>query len=139
MEKQKTVTEGGGEKKQKKKRSEWSKYSNMAFRVSHVWVSGLIMGGLYWQVDFSRLWLWHQLTIVTGILLIVSGVIQSRHWPYQGRGVLAGVHIVLLWLIHHLPQETVPILATVLVTGVVGSHLPGNIRHYSLLHRRRMD
>lgn len=71
--------------------------------------------------------------------MIISNIWQSRHWPYQGRGVMAGVHVGMVWLVHLKPDIIVPMLAAALAVGVIGSHLPGFIRHWSLLHRRRID
>lgn len=127
------------EKKKNKKRSGWSKVSNLVFRVCHVAVGGILFGGLFWQEAFERLHLWHHLTVATGVLLIISGILQSRHWIYQWRGVTALSHAALVWLVHLYPQQMAPTLLAVLASGVIGSHLPGNIRHWSLLHRCRID
>jgi hypothetical protein len=102
-------------------------------------VGSVLFGGLFWQEPFAGLLLWHKLTIVTGVLLIGSGIVQSRHWIYQWRGVMALSHGALVWLVHSYPQQMAPALMVVLASGVIGSHLPGNIRHWSLLHRRRID
>ncbi|HJV33818.1 hypothetical protein, partial [Geomonas sp.] len=117
--------EGNEEKKKKKKRSPWSKFIDLIFRVGHVAVGGILFGGLYWQVAFTNLRLWHWLTVGTGVLLIGCGMVGSRHWIYQGRGILALFHLSLVWLAHSSRAPiTAPLLA-VLVSGVVGSHLPG--------------
>jgi uncharacterized membrane protein len=126
-------------KKNRKKRSPWSKIFNLIFRVGHIAVGSALFGGLFWREPFSGLLLWHNLTIATGFLLIVSGVIQSRHWIYQGRGVMALLHAALVWLVHAFPEGMATSLMVVLASGVIGSHLPGNIRHWSFVHRRRID
>ena len=56
-----------------------------------------------------------------------------------GITLAAAVHIGLLWLVHLRPEMIVPLGATVLVVGVAGSHMPGNIRHWSFVHGRRID
>ena len=71
--------------------------------------------------------------------MIISNICQSRHWPYQGRGLAAALHIGLVWLVHLRAELMVPLLTTALAAGVVGSHMPGFIRHWSLVHRRRID
>lgn len=131
--------EDNEEKKNKKKRSPWSKFFNLVFRVGHVAVSGILFGGLFWQVPFSSMLLWHKLTIASGSLLIVSGMASSRHWIYQGRGILAIFHLALVWFVHSSGGGITGALMAIVVSGVVGSHLPGNIRHWSVVHRRRVD
>ncbi|HJV65254.1 MAG TPA: hypothetical protein VJ550_05950 [Geomonas sp.] len=131
--------EGNEEKKRKKRRSPWSKFSDLVFRVGHVAVGGILFGGLFWQVPFSNLLLWHKLTIATGLLLIACGIAGSRHWIYQGRGILALLHLALVWLVHSGRGPMTTALMAVLVSGVVGSHLPGNIRHWSVVHRCRVE
>lgn len=127
------------EERSKKKRSGWAKFFNLAFRVFHVAAGCVLFGGLFWQEPFARLLLWHNLTIVSGVLLIASGIIQSRHWIYQGRGVMALFHAALVWLVHSYSQQMASVLMAVLASGVIGSHLPGSIRHWSLVHRCRID
>lgn len=134
-----SVKDDAENKADRKRRTVWPKYLDLLLRICHVGASSVLFGGLIWAVPFTRLSGWHQLTIATGSALIISGICRSRHWPYQGRGVTAGVHVALLWLVHSRPATMVPALAAVLVSGVIGSHLPGNIRHWSLLHGRRVD
>lgn len=124
---------------EKKRRSEGPKYVDLVLRVGHVVTSSVLFGGVVWAVPFVRLATWHYLAIATGAALIVFSICRSRHWPYQGRGVAAWLHAGLIWLAHIRPEAMMPVLVTVLVLGVIGSHLPGTIRHWSLLHGRRID
>jgi len=126
-------------KAEKKRRSTWPKLLDLALRVGHVVTSSVLYGGIIWAIPFARLSTWHHLTIITGCALIISGICGSRHWPYQGRGLAAGLHVGLLWLVHIRSATMLPVLTIVLIAGVMGSHLPGFIRHWSLIHRRRMD
>jgi len=123
----------------KKRRSNWPKYLDLVLRVCHVVTSSVLFGGLVWAVPFARLVTWHYLAIATGAALIITAICRSRHWPYQGRGVAAWLHTGALWLVHIRPETMMPVLVTVLVLGVTGSHLPGNIRHWSFVHGRRID
>lgn len=132
------VSEGEA-KTEKKRRPAWPKLLDLAIRVCHVVTSSVLFGGIVWAVPFVRLTSWHYLTIVTGIALVASGIWGSRHWPYQGRGLTAALHTGLLWLVHIRPDTMMVVLVIVLATGVTGSHLPGHIRHWSLVHRRRID
>ncbi|MDA8428550.1 MAG: hypothetical protein M0T70_04780 [Geobacteraceae bacterium] len=123
----------------KKQRSDWPKLLDLVLRSWHVGASSVLFGAVVWGVPFVRFSTWHHLTIASGCALIISGICRCRHWPYQGRGLMAAAHIGLIALIHGRPDPNMEVLAMVLVAGVVGSHLPGNLRHWSLLHGRRID
>ena len=125
--------------REKKRRSGWEKGTDVLLRVAHVGATSVLFGGVVWGVSFGRLMPWHNLAIGTGAALIVAGICQSRHWPYQGRGLMALLHVGLLTLVHVRPDLLVPILSLVLIVGVVGSNMPGAMRHWSMLHRARVD
>lgn len=123
----------------RKKRSGWNKVVDLILRSCHIGTASVLFGGLVWAVPHARLAGWHQLTIATGSALIIFNIVKCRHWPYQGRGLAAALHVSLLWLVHAWPAATTPVLMAVLAVGVVGSHMPAFIRHWSLVHRRILD
>ena len=108
-------------------------------RTCHVGITGVLFGGAVLGIPFSHLSGWHDLAIASGIVLIIIGVRQSRHWPYQGRGIMATLHVAVLGTIHIWPDLMVPLLTTALALGGIGSNMPGSVRHWSLLHGRRID
>lgn len=128
--------DGRGERK---KRSGWNKVVDLILRSCHIGTASVLFGGLVWAVPHARLASWHQLTIATGSALIIFNIAKCRHWPYQGRGLAAALHISLLGLVHAWPASMTPVLMAVLAVGVVGSHMPAFLRHYSLVHRRILD
>lgn len=126
-------------KKEKKRRSGMSKALDVALRFCHIGAAAVLFGGLILSVSFSRLLIWHRLTIATGAALVVAGLCQSRHWLYEGRGLMALVHLGLIALLHYRQDLTAPILSAILLFGVVGSNMPGHLRHWSVIHGQRMD
>jgi hypothetical protein len=128
-----------GCKKDKKRRSGSSKVLDLVLRSFHVGAASVLFGGLILSVSFSRLSAWHTLAMATGGALIIAEACHSRHWPYQGRGLMAIVHVGLLGLVHFRPDSMVPVLIAVLVFGVFGSNMPGYLRHWSVVHGQRMD
>lgn len=130
---------GNDYRSDKSRRRSWPKVLDLLLRSSHIGTSSVLFGGVVWAVPFVRLLTWHHLAIATGVSLIILNIWRSRHWPYQGRGVMAWLHIGLVWLVHVRPELVVPILVTALAVGVVGSHMPGALRHWSFVHRRRID
>lgn len=121
------------------KRAGWPKVVDLLLRSSHIGTSSVLFGGIVLAIPFTRLSSWHTLSIATGSALIIFNIFKSRHWPYQGRGLAAGLHIALFSLIHIRPDAMIPLLVTALAVGVTGSHMPGSIRHWSLVHWRRLD
>lgn len=130
---------GNSCKKEQKKRSGASKALDLVLRSFHVGAASVLFGGLILAVPFSRLSVWHALTIGTGGALIIAEACRSRHWIYQVRGLMAILHVGLLGLVHYRPDLLVPALTAVLACGVVGSNLPGSLRHWSVVHGQRID
>jgi hypothetical protein len=126
--------------KAKKRKPGWVKALDVFLRTCHIGVASVLFGGIVWRVPFERmLHLWHPMAVGTGFALAVSGVLQSRHWPYQVRGVMAAVHAGLLAVVHFRRELMVPVVTVVLILGVVGSNMPGYLRRWSLLHGARVD
>jgi hypothetical protein len=123
----------------KQRRPAWTRAVDIFLRICHIGVTSVLLGGAVLQVPMTQLFIWHNLTISTGCALVISEVYHCRHWLYQGRGAMALIHIGLLGGIHLRPDMITPILITVLVFGVVGSHMPKNLRYWSFVHRRVVD
>ena len=122
-----------------KRRSGWSKSLDLLLRACHIGTSSVLFGGVVLAVPFTRLSTSHHLAIATGSALVILNICKCRHWPYQGRGLMAVLHIGLIWFVHVRPELMVPVIMTALAVGVVGSHMPAFLRHWSLLHGRRID
>src|SRR6266568_5028077 len=120
-----------GIKKEKKGRSGWGRALEILLRTGHIGTSGALFGGAVYSIPFARLVTWHQVAIATGSGLALLEISHSRHWPYQVRGVMAIAHVGLLGLIFLYPEQRALILATVVVLGSIGSHMPSDIRHWS--------
>ena len=81
---------------------------------------------------------WRLATSVTGAALLATELSHSRHWPYQGRGLMAAAHTGILPLGHAGDPLGAPVAVAALVIGAAGSHLPRSIRKWSVLHGRVM-
>lgn len=79
---------------------------------------------------------WRLATTATGAVLLATEASHSRHWPYQGRGLMAFAHIGVLPLGHLADRAGMPVAVAALVIGAVGSHLPKSVRKWSLKERR---
>ena len=125
-----------GRKPDNKKRSGVTKVLDLILRSFHIGMSGVFLGGVVLTVPYATLSAWHHLAIATGVAMIIFNIFKCRHWPYQGRGLVAVLHIALVWFVHVRPDLAVQLLAIGLAVGVTGSHMPAFLRHWSLVHRR---
>jgi hypothetical protein len=125
--------------KDKKKRPGWVQAVDLVLRTWHIGVTGILFGGFVFAVSFERLLAWHNMAIASGGALVISRVCQSRHWPYQVRGIIAMVHVGLLWIVHIHPEYSIPVLTGVMILGVFSANLPGYIKQWSVVHKCRVE
>ena len=60
-------------------------------------------------------------------------------WLVQLRGLAVFAKLLLLAAIPLFPESAVPLFMLVIVISGVVSHAPASMRHYSVLHGRRVD
>jgi hypothetical protein len=108
-------------------------------RTVHLGAMALVVGGYQFAVPGPALRPWWGLTALSGAALLVSEASHSRHWVYQGRGLLVLAHLGLLALVPLSAGLGRCALLAALVIGAVGSHLPRTVRKWSLRHRRVVD
>jgi hypothetical protein len=123
----------------KSRRPYWTRTVDIMLRGCHIGTTSVLFGGAVCGVPIAEIFTYHGLSIATGVGLILSEVYHSRHWLYQGRGIMALIHVGLLALVHFRPDLIVQILIVVLAFGVVGSHMPKKLRYWSFVHGRVMD
>jgi hypothetical protein len=110
----------------------------IALRTAHLGTVALLVGGAF-ALPGSHRPLWGVLVLATGLGLLVSEASHSRHWIYQGRGLLTLAHVAVLGAIPLAPRLAPAALLLALAIGSVGSHLPGSLRKWSLRHRRVLE
>jgi hypothetical protein len=108
----------------------------IALRAAHLGAMALLVGGRVLAPAHASLHTWQILTAATGAGLLLSEASHSRHWVYQGRGLIALGHVALAGLASVVGGDAA--MAALLV-GAVGSHLPGAVRKWSLRHGRVVD
>ena len=117
----------------------WTRWLDVVLRTAHVLVISVLLGGAVFKIPASRLLHWQYFSLATGCALIVSEVLHSRHWPYQGRGLMVFLHVGLFTLAGFRPGLALPLLLAALILGMLGSHMPKKLRHWSFLHGRVED
>ncbi|MGF1687442.1 hypothetical protein L4C36_12205 [Photobacterium japonica] len=113
--------------------------SKTAIRALHILGIAGSAGGILYGVDKS-LWLhWWIMAMVTGVIMTVLEIRQSRLWLIQLKGVLTYVKLALIGSFYFLPAHKPALFITVLLMSVIIAHGPAGLRHYSVWHRRRID
>jgi hypothetical protein len=111
----------------------------IALRSAHIGTMALFVGGQAFAVDDASVRPWRALAVLTGAALLASEAARSRHWFYQGRGVITLAHVGALVLVFASPGLARPAIVVSLIIGSVGSHLPGSIRKWSFRHRQVVE
>jgi len=119
-------------------RSRAARAVDIVLRTAHLGAMAALFGGVLFGVPAASLGPWLTLTLASGAALLVSELSHSRHWAYQGRGLLALAHVGALALLSTGGLSRAGVAAA-LVIGAVGSHLPKSLRCWSLRHRRVVD
>jgi hypothetical protein len=121
------------------RRPGWTRAIEIALRTSHLGAMAILVGGVHLAAGDPALPAWRALTGVTGLGLLATEVRHSRHWVYQGRGLVTLLHVAALGLLLVPGAGARLATALALVLGAVGSHLPKSVRKWSLRHRRIVD
>jgi hypothetical protein len=74
------------------------------------------------------------LVVATGLGLVATELHHSLRWPHEGRGLLAMSHMAPVALLHFGEGLCVEMLWIALVIGAIGSHMPRDWRHWSLVY-----
>ena len=116
-----------------------SRALGIALRTAHIGSMALFVGALHFAGPEGSLRAWRALALATGALLLVTEASHSRHWIYQGRGVLALVHVAVLAAVAFSAALGRPATLAALAIGSVGSHLPRSVRKWSFRHGRIVE
>lgn len=118
----------------------WSqRIAKTALRAFHILGIVGAGGGILLQVPQASWLNYWILAMVTGSVLMLWELTRDWRWIIQLKGVLTVVKILLLSLFIPLSQYKPSIFICVLLLSVIVSHGPAGLRHYSVVHRRRID
>lgn len=111
----------------------WTKISLRTLHlVSVAGVGGGILFGLDKAVWVNYWWL----ALTSGVLLMAIDIVSNPVWLVQVRGLAIYLKLVLLGMMDVCPQWAGSILLIVIVLSAVISHAPGNLRYYSIYHKK---
>jgi len=115
------------------------RWLNIALRSLHlVGIAGLGAGFLYSsQSEAWRIYL--DITLVSGVLLTLLAIWSNASWLLQLRGQAILLKLLLLVFASYWSAAETPLfILVILISGII-AHAPGNVRYYSLIHRRRIE
>jgi hypothetical protein len=115
------------------------RWVNVLFRTLHlVGLGGLGAGFLYPAADDSwRIYL--DLVLLSGVGLMLISLYSNGIWLLQLRGQVILLKLLLLAMIPLFPGVTETLFILVILLSGWISHATGDVRYYSLFHRRRID
>ncbi|WP_299797463.1 hypothetical protein [uncultured Shewanella sp.] len=113
-----------------------SKTSLRAFHILGITGAGggILLGVA--QTEWIHYWC---IAMTTGSLLMLWEIVRDWRWLIQLKGVLTLVKLGLLALFIPFAHLKPELLITVLLLSVVVSHGPAGLRHFSVIHGRRID
>ena len=111
----------------------------VVFRTAHIAGMALYAGGLFFEVAYPLLFPWLVCTVAAGLGLLSIEVSHSRHWVYQGRGVMTLAHIGAFGLIYLCGPLLPALVMATIILGSVGSHMPRALRKWSFVHRQVLE
>ncbi|HEX9181606.1 MAG TPA: hypothetical protein VF859_14505 [Burkholderiales bacterium] len=85
---------------------------------------------------------WHTflwLTLASGAGMVALEIWHNGIWLVQLRGIAVIAKLLLLGVLPLFPGSGAALFILVLVISGVVSHAPASLRHYSVLHGRRVD
>ncbi|QYK02086.1 hypothetical protein [Shewanella psychrotolerans] len=96
-------------------------------------------GGILLSVPMADWALYWIIAMVSGSMLMLWEIFRDWRWLIQLKGALTIMKLGLLSLFIPLANYKPELLITIILLSVVVSHGPAGLRHYSIIHRRRID
>ncbi|QYJ88097.1 hypothetical protein K0I73_15165 [Shewanella mesophila] len=127
-------------RKQISERQFWvQRLSKTSLRALHILGVVGAGGGILLDVPKADWTLYWTIAMISGSILMLWEVFRDWRWLIQLKGVLTLVKLGLLSLFIPLASYKPELLITIVLLSVVVSHGPAGLRHYSIIHRRRID
>ena len=114
----------------------YSRVCKIALRTAHLMAISVLVGGHAFHAPKDALLPWLYAAIVTGAGMILFEAYPSLGFVFQGWGLMLFAKLALLCCIPFAWNARFPILLVVVAIASLSSHMPGKLRHYSVLYRR---
>ena len=103
---------------------------------AHIAAMGILVGGHAFDVSAERLTVSLWLVIGTGVALAAVEAGPRLLWFHQARGVMTLSKVALICVVPLAWDYRFPILLVVIVIASIASHMPGRMRHFSVVYCR---
>jgi hypothetical protein len=114
----------------------WSRPVQLILRSIHIAAMALVLGGIPFGAGFEALRIPILLTLASGVLLFALDLAKDAAILGQGSGVAVLLKLALLGIGLLQPAHRLPWYLAATLVASVGSHMPGNWRHFSFLQWR---
>ncbi|KRT54892.1 hypothetical protein [endosymbiont of Ridgeia piscesae] len=115
------------------------RWINITLRTLHLVGIAGIGGGFFYAAegDLWKSFLW--LTLGSGLLLSLLFIYANGIWLLQLRGHVIMLKLLLLYGVTLWPEWAPWLVVLVVILSGWISHATGDVRYYSLFHRRRLE
>lgn len=108
------------------------RWLDVAMRTLHlVGVCG-VGGGILLAVPHEHWMFYLQLTLVSGLALLLLEIAKNKFLMIELRGVAIVLKLVLLGAMYLFPEQGSILLVAIVVISSMGSHAPKKFRHFSV-------
>lgn len=115
------------------------RWTKISLRTLHLLSVAGVGGGILFGLDKNLWFSYWWLALVSGVLMMLIDIISNPVWLVQVRGLVIFVKLFLLvWLGNNATLD-VWLLAAIIIISSVVSHAPGNLRYYSLYHKKSIS
>lgn len=114
------------------------RWLKISLRALHVMALCGFCGGILFDVPKESWLIYWQLTLFSGLSLLLLDALSNFLWFVQVRGLVIMSKLVLLIGVFQFPELAKVILLIILLMSAVIAHAPSDIRYYSLYHRRKI-
>jgi len=112
------------------------RWTKISLRTLHLLAVAGVGGGILFGLE-KDLWInYWWLALVSGVLMMVIDIVSNPVWIVQVRGLVIFLKLILLAFIGSNPSLDGLLLAVIIIMSGIISHAPGQLRYYSLYHRK---
>ncbi len=112
------------------------RWLKISLRTLHLLAIAGVGGGVLFGLE-KDLWLnYWWLAMASGGLMMLMDIISNPVWLVQIRGLAIILKLIMLAFLGRYPGWDGYLLAVIIIISGVISHAPGNLRYYSVYHRK---
>ena len=112
------------------------RWTKISLRTLHLLAVAGVGGGILFGLE-KDLWInYWWLALVSGVLMMAIDIVSNPVWMVQVRGLVIYLKLILLAFLGSNPSLDGLLLAVIIIMSGIISHAPGQLRYYSLYHRK---